>query len=73
MTKFEHSLARIAVWNLAGFNQRNPSVGISPNSNRTKKQAEGLALLDAELVTLVEVSPATHIERLARRRVWASL
>lgn len=67
MSEFMHSLARIAVWNLAGFNQSNPAAGISPNSKRAKKQAEGLALLDAELVTLVEVSPASHIDRLARR------
>ena len=65
MSEFKHSLARIAVWNLAGFNQANPAVGIDPNSDRARNQAEGLALLDAELVTLVEVSPITHIERLA--------
>ncbi len=66
MNKFKHSLARIAVWNLAGYNQRKPSTGIGANSNRVKKQAEGLALLDAELVTLVEVSPIIHINRLAK-------
>lgn len=66
MSEFKHSLARIAVWNLAGFNQSNPSAGISPNSDRAMKQAEGLALLDAELVTLVEVSPFSHIDRLAQ-------
>lgn len=65
MSEFKHSLARIAVWNLAGFNQSNHAEGIKPKSKRTKKQAEGLALLDAELVTLVEVSPVTHIDRLA--------
>ncbi len=65
MSEFKHSLARIAVWNLAGFNKSNPSEGIKPNSNRAKKQAEGLALLDAELVTLVEVSPISHIDRLS--------
>ncbi len=66
MSEFKHSLARIAVWNLAGFNQFNSAVGISPNSKRAKSQAEGLALLDAELVTLVEVSPVSHITRLAQ-------
>jgi endonuclease/exonuclease/phosphatase family metal-dependent hydrolase len=66
MLAFNHSLARIAVWNLAGFNQSNQAAGIGPNSIRAKKQAEGLALLDAELVTLVEVSPLTHIDRLAQ-------
>ena len=64
MNSFKHSLIRIAVWNLAGYNQQNPSVGIHPDSERTKAQAEGLALLDAELITLVEVSPISHIERL---------
>jgi len=65
MSEFKHSLARIAVWNLAGFNPSNPDVGISPDSERVEKQADGLALLDAELVTLVEVSPVSHIEQLA--------
>jgi len=65
MSEFKHSLARIAVWNLAGFNQHNPAEGIAPDSDRARNQAEGLALLDAELVTLVEVSPVTHIDRLA--------
>jgi len=65
MIEFPHSLARIAVWNLAGFNPLNSSIGIPANSERLKKQAEGLALLDAELVTLVEVSPIEHIDRLA--------
>jgi endonuclease/exonuclease/phosphatase family metal-dependent hydrolase len=66
MSEFKHSLARIAVWNLAGFNQSNQAAGIGPNTNRAKKQAEGLALLDAELVTLVEVSPISHIDRLSQ-------
>lgn len=66
MSEFKHSLARVAVWNLAGYNQLNPTLGIAPNSKRTENQAEGLALLDAELVTLVEVSPVTHIARLAK-------
>ncbi len=66
MSNFKHSIARVAVWNLAGFNQPNPAAGIGPNSNRAKKQAEGLALLDSELVTLVEVSPVSHIDRLAQ-------
>ena len=65
MSAFKHSLARIAVWNLAGFNRFNQAAGIDPSSDRAKNQAEGLALLDAELVTLVEVSPISHIDRLA--------
>lgn len=66
MVSFKHSLARIAVWNLAGFNLFDQAAGIDPNSARALKQAEGLALLDAELVTLVEVSPLSHIDRLAQ-------
>lgn len=64
MSTFKHTLARIAVWNLAGFNRFNPSLGIDLTGERVKRQAEGLALLDAELVTLVEVSPVGHIDRL---------
>lgn len=56
MTSFEHSLARIAVWNLAGFG------GIT--DERKQHQVEGLALLDAELVTLVEVNPSGYLEDL---------
>ncbi|MDP5216439.1 GMP synthase [Ruegeria sp. 2205SS24-7] len=65
MASFQHSLARIAVWNLAGFNPFNQALGIPATSERVQKQAEGLALLDAELITLVEVSPIEHIDRLA--------
>ncbi|MEL6446201.1 MAG: GMP synthase [Bacteroidota bacterium] len=60
MNTFSHSLARIAVWNLAGYG------GIDPDSERALNQAEGLALLDAELVTLVEVNPLSHIDRLVQ-------
>ncbi|WP_368187857.1 GMP synthase [Aestuariibius sp. HNIBRBA575] len=69
MPQFTHSIARIAVWNLAGFQFRNfndPNWVPKPMSEeRTARQAEGLALLDAELVTLVEVNPLDHIQRLA--------
>jgi len=65
MVEFTHSIARVAVWNLAGFNQPSPEIGIAAGSERAEKQAEGLALLDAEVVTLVEVSPLSHIEHLA--------
>ncbi len=64
MNEFPHSLIRVGVWNLAGYNPVNPSLGISHDNERIKKQAEGLALLDAELVTLVEISPLEHIDRL---------
>lgn len=57
MQIFEHTLARVAVWNLAGFG------GI--DIDRMRRQAEGLALLDAELVTLVEVNPVSYIDALA--------
>lgn len=57
MQVFQHALARVAVWNLAGFG------GIK--EARMKQQALGLALLDAELVTLVEVNPVSHIYALA--------
>ena len=56
MTKFEQTTARVAVWNLAGFNR------ISPE--RLALQVEGLALLDAEVVTLVEVKPFEHMQAL---------
>ena len=65
MIEFSHSVMRIAVWNLAGNNIFDKKAGISPNSEKAKNQAEGLALLDAEFVTLVEVSPISHIEVLA--------
>lgn len=67
MAEFSHSVIRIAVWNLAGNNIFQPDVGITPASDKAKNQAEGLALLDAELVTLVEVSPLSHITELANR------
>lgn len=57
MQTFSHSLARVAVWNLAGFG------GI--DDDRMKRQALGLALLDAELVTLVEVPSRAYLDALA--------
>jgi hypothetical protein len=56
MSSFEHSTARIAAWNLAGY-------GGIPVS-RIKNQVEGLSLLDAEVVALVELNPITAIEDL---------
>ena len=64
MISFNHSLIRIAVWNLAGFNKFDSALGVDINGERVKKQAQGLALLDAEIVTLVEISPIEHIEKL---------
>ncbi|WP_342075822.1 GMP synthase [Yoonia sp. SS1-5] len=57
MHSFEHALARVAVWNLAGFGRISAA--------RRANQAKGLALLDAEFVTLVEVNPASYIDDLA--------
>jgi exonuclease III len=56
MVSFDCTTARIAAWNLAGFN--------TIDDERTKKQVEGLAILDAEVVTLVEVKPFSHMQRL---------
>jgi hypothetical protein len=64
MTTFSHSIIRAAVWNLAGYTRPGQPVGISPRSKKAKRQAEGLALLDAEFVTLVEISPFDYIDTL---------
>ena len=66
MTTFSHSIARFAVWNLAGNTPYTPGVGIDPASAKAANQAKGLALLDADFVTLVEVSPIEHIDTLAQ-------
>ena len=58
----EHAILRTAVWNLAGFSFNGQ--GIDPTSDKAKRQAEGLALLDADFVCLVEVSPLSHIDTL---------
>jgi exonuclease III len=56
MNKFSHTTAKIAAWNLAGF---------QPISDqRLENQVKGLAILDAEVVTLVEVKPFAHMQRL---------
>ncbi len=56
MSEFGHTTAKIAAWNLAGFN---------PISNeKLANQVESLAILDAEVVTLVEVKPFAHMQRL---------
>lgn len=47
MVSYSQSTASIAVWNLNGWG------GV--NEDRLERQAEGLSLLDAELVVLVEV------------------
>ena len=67
MTTFNHSIIRAAVWNLAGYTHPGQPVGISPRSKKSDRQAEGLALLDAEFVTLVEVSPLSYIDTLVSK------
>ena len=56
MNHFCHSTAKIAAWNLAGF------FGIP--DERLELQVEGLALLDAEVVVLVEINPLNVLEKL---------
>lgn len=64
MTSFAQTTAKIAAWNLA-----NNFVALT--DERIANQVEGLALLDAEVVTLVECKPfeymQTLIDRLAER------
>lgn len=56
MNNFYHSTAKIASWNLAGFG------GIP--IERLERQIEGLALLDAEVIALVEINPIDSLDRL---------
>lgn len=56
MSQFCQSTGKIAVWNLAGYQRISAA--------RLQNQVDGLALLDAELVTLVEVKPRSHIDDL---------
>lgn len=62
MSDFNHATIRFAVWNLAGFAL--DGRGIRPDSLKAARQAEGLALLDAEFICLVEVSPLSHLDLL---------
>lgn len=54
MSEFSHSTAKIAAWNLAGY-------GGIPDE-RLERQIEGLALLDAEVVALVEINPLSALD-----------
>lgn len=54
MSRFSHATAKIAAWNLAGYG------GIE--ADRLQRQIEGLLLLDAEVVALVEVNPLSAID-----------
>jgi len=53
---FEKTTATVAAWNLCTFEHL--------SDERIKQQARGLALLDAELVTLVEIKSIDHLEKL---------
>ena len=57
MPHFGHTTAKIAAWNLA-----NNFTALT--DKRTAKQVEGLAILDAEVVTLVECKPFAYMQRL---------
>lgn len=56
MHNFSRTTASVAAWNVAGFQRI--------REDRLKRQVEGLALLDAEVVTLVEVKPFSHMQAL---------
>lgn len=56
MSEFGHTTAKVAVWNLAGFN--------AISDEKFENQVEGLSILDAEIVTLVEVRPLSYIDRI---------
>ena len=56
MNDFCHSTAKVAAWNLSGFKKISAA--------RLKRQVDGLALLDAEVVVLVEINPLTALQTL---------
>lgn len=58
MNTFQKSTANIAAWNLEGFH------GI-PN-DRLGRQIDGLAMLDAEVVALVEINPITVLDKITQ-------
>lgn len=59
MPAFTQSTAKVACWNLAGYH------GLT--EERLDRQAEGLGLLDAELVVLVEINPEGALQSLQQR------
>ena len=59
MIAFTQSTAKVASWNLAGFQ------GLT--AERLDRQAEGLGLLDAEVVALVEINPESALDGLRTR------
>ncbi len=56
MNRYQRSTANIAAWNLEGFH------GIP--DERITRQVQGLAMLDAEVVALVEINPIDVLDRL---------
>ncbi len=56
MVQFSQTTAKVAVWNLAGFHRI--------SDEKYENQVKGLSILDAEIVTLVEVKPLNYIDRL---------
>lgn len=56
--QFQHTTAKIAAWNLAGFGRI--------SEERVQQQVKGLALLDAEIVALVEINPLSVLEQLKK-------
>ena len=56
MNTFSKSTANIAAWNLEGY------FGIS--EERLNRQIEGLAMLDAEVVALVEINPVAVLDKI---------
>lgn len=55
---FAKTTANIAAWNLSTFEPL--------DDDRIKRQATGLRMLDAELVTLVEIKDESHIDAIAK-------
>ena len=56
MNSYQRSTANIAAWNLEGFH------GIP--DERIARQVQGLAMLDAEVVALVEINPIAVLDKL---------
>jgi endonuclease/exonuclease/phosphatase family metal-dependent hydrolase len=56
MSGMNRTTVEIAVWNLAGFQRM--------TEERAKRQVQALAILDADIVVLVELNPLSHLDRL---------
>ena len=55
---YAKTTATIAAWNLSTFE--------ALNDDRIKRQANGLRMLDAEFVTLVEIKNESHVRDIAK-------